>query len=880
MMGHLSEGNWYAAAKVLFTHNPLGYTCGLLCPTNHACRGACTLNNSMLGAININTCQAATAEVFAHMNIPQIRNPAIPETANLNAKIAMVGCGPASMSCATYLARLGYKNITIMEKQPFAGGIPAIEIPQFRIPYQVTAFEVRMMQDLGVQIQYNQALGRDFTLQALKDQGFDAVFVGVGFPAANSIPVFKKAGPLSNVWNSKDFLSAVANATKPGMMPAATPLPRLDGHVLIVGAGDVASDVCLTAFRCGAKKVTMCFRRGHVDMRCNEDEAEGLRREKVEFISCGSPKSLRVVDGKVTALEVDVMNKELDGKYVVDHGQNRWIECDYIITALGSQIGADVFAPATIDQKTWSIACNKETMQCTGLDWCYTGGDCAGSAAIIEAVNDGKVAAWNMHRMLCQKFSIPTPPICMQVPPFMTPVDLVSTGIQVGPLRFVNPFGLASGPGTENAIMIKRAFKAGWGWAVTKTFQPDKDMLPNLTPRIVGVGRANEFQNIELNSERNMSYWLAEIPKIKKEYPDRVLIAAIHCKGTLDEWKDLATRIAATGVDGLQINMGCPNLGEHAARPFTDIVRETLAAITSVVHIPCMPKLGPHQGDVVALARAAREGGAWGISGINTIPGVYRVNPDASVWPSVGGVWAFGGVSGAQTKPFALHAVAAIKAALPDMPILACGGIQGPASALEFIHMGAGALQICSAEMQWGQGLVDTLQDGLRYHLYSQGREDLRSWNGQYPPQLRAARLPVKFGPFEAKQRAAEIEECLHEAQPAHRAAEMVQRFTQTARPVATPVTLEHEVGRSLPQMRPFGDLDTAIKTISEVDMTRCVGCGRCQMACMDAGYACISFDRTTRQPKISPACKGCGLCVAVCPVHCISTVPAPAKKN
>lgn len=161
--------------------------------------------------------------------------------------------------------------------------------------------------------------------------------------------------------------------------------------------------MALTAWRCGAKKVTMVFRRGNVDMRCNEDEAEGLRREKVEFISCASPKSLRIVDGRVTAIECDVMNKTLDGKYVQDNGQTRWIECDYIITAFGSQIGPDIFAPAQVNKESWTIDCNRDTMQCTGLDWCWTGGDCAGSATIIEAVNDGKVAAWNIHRALAAK---------------------------------------------------------------------------------------------------------------------------------------------------------------------------------------------------------------------------------------------------------------------------------------------------------------------------------------------------------------------------------------------------------------------------------------------------------------------------------------------
>lgn len=246
-------------------------------------------------------------------------------------------------------------------------------------------------------------------------------------------------------------------------------------------------------------------------------------------------------------------------------------------------------------------------------------------------------------------------------------------------------------------------------------------------------------------------------------------------------------------------------------------------------------------------------------------------------------VWAFGGVSGSQVRPFALHALAAIKAALPDMPVLACGGICNAKTALEFIHLGAPAVQVCSASMHHGFGLVDQMMEGLKYQLYIHGRADLRAWGTQYPPVLRAIRAPRRFGRYEEEHRKVgrtdftrcpsltmttvqqEIEECLRSSLPSPKAVAMLELAEQHGRVVAgPPATMQQEIGVTLASMRPFHELSTDYHTVSSVDAARCVGCGRCQIACMDAGYAAIAFDRTTRTVKINPSCKGCGLCVAV----------------
>jgi dihydropyrimidine dehydrogenase (NADP+) len=213
-----AQENYYIAAKTLLTHNPIGWTCGMLCPTNHTCRGACTLADTYYGAVNINGIHTAVMDVFMNTNLPQIRDPSIKPQKYHSEKTALIGAGPASLSCATYLARLGYTDITIFEKRAFPGGTPAIEIPEFRIPYYITRFEVKLVEDLGVKIVYSKELGKDFTIPSLKTDGYKGIFIGCGYPEANVIKTFREAAKVcTNVYNSKHFLTLVCNASKPAM---------------------------------------------------------------------------------------------------------------------------------------------------------------------------------------------------------------------------------------------------------------------------------------------------------------------------------------------------------------------------------------------------------------------------------------------------------------------------------------------------------------------------------------------------------------------------------------------------------------------------------------------------------------------------------------
>ncbi|KAF7243422.1 Dihydropyrimidine dehydrogenase [NADP(+)] [Varanus komodoensis] len=181
----LGLANYYGAAKMIFSDNPLGLSCGMVCPTSDLCVGGCNLYATEEGPINIGGLQQFATEVFREINIPQIRNPALPPLEEMpeayHAKIALLGAGPASISCASFLARLGYSDITIFEKEDYVGGLSTSEIPQFRLPYDVVHFETELMKDLGVKIICGRGLSVEgLTLSALKEDDYKAIFIGIG----------------------------------------------------------------------------------------------------------------------------------------------------------------------------------------------------------------------------------------------------------------------------------------------------------------------------------------------------------------------------------------------------------------------------------------------------------------------------------------------------------------------------------------------------------------------------------------------------------------------------------------------------------------------------------------------------------------------------
>ncbi|XP_041064626.1 dihydropyrimidine dehydrogenase [NADP(+)]-like [Carcharodon carcharias] len=903
----IANKNYYGAAKTILSDNPLGLTCGMVCPTSDLCVGGCNLHASEEGAINIGGLQQFATEVFKGMKIPQIRNPSLPPPEELpdsfHAKIALIGCGPASISCASFLARLGYSDITIFEKHEYFGGLSTSEIPQFRLPYDVVKFEIKLMKDLGVKIVFGKGLGIEgMTLETLKQDGYEAVFIGIGLPEPKRDHIFEGLTVEHGFYTSKDFLPLVAKASKPGMCACQSSLPSLHGTVLILGAGDTAFDCATSALRCGARRVFVVFRKGFTNIRAVPEEMELAKKERCEFLPYMSPRRIILKGQRISAIEFVRTEQNDVGDWIEDEDQVIRLKANIVISAFGSVLcnSSVKEAMTNIRFNRWgSLDIDTETMQ-TSEPWVFAGGDVAGLAnTTVESVNDGKQASWHIHKYLqslhgCHISEKP------ELPLFYTPIDLVDISVEMAGLKFLNPFGLASAPPTTNAAMIRRAFVAGWAFALTKTFSLDKDIVTNLSPRIIrgmtsgpvyGPGQSS-FLNIELISEKTCAYWCKSIKELKADFPNNIIIASLMCTYNKNDWTKLAKMAEDSGADALELNLSCPHgMGERgmgvACGQDPKLVRNICRWVRQAVKIPFFAKLTPNVTDIVNIAMAAQEGGANGVTATNTVSGLIGVLADGTPVPAVGRDrrTTYGGVSGIAIRPIALRAVSSIGQAIPGFPVLAAGGIDSAEAGLQFLNCGASVLQVCSAVQNQDFTLIDDYCTGLKALLYLKSIEELQKWEGQSPPTISHQKgKPVhkiagligqhlpSFGPYLEQRNKIIAEHKLKQKE----LNEVIQEHDEAPYTVKKPIPRVQEIiGRTLPLIGTYGMLNSEEHVLALINEEMCINCGKCYMTCNDSGYQAITFDPETHLPRVTADCTGCTLCYSVCPIiDCITMIP------
>ncbi|KAM6948993.1 dihydropyrimidine dehydrogenase [NADP(+)] [Aplochiton taeniatus] len=904
----ISNKNYYGAAKAILSDNPLGLTCGMVCPTSELCVGGCNLYASEEGPINIGGLQQFATEVFSKMGIPQIRNmdllPANEMPESYHSRIALIGCGPASVSCASFLARLGYDDITVFEKQEYIGGLSTAEIPQFRLPFEVVQFEIDLMKDLGVKVVCGRGLGvNGMTLMSLKEEGFQAVFIGIGLPQANRAKIFKGLTMDQGFYTSKDFLPMVAKASKTGMCSCRGTLPELRGVVIVLGAGDTAFDCATSALRCGARRVFVVFRKGFTNVRAVPEEMELAKEEKCEFLPFLSPREVIVKDGRVAGLQLCRTEQTEEGDWIEDEEQTVRLKADYIISAFGSTLNdpqvQEAMSPVKLGR--WGTPeLHTETMQ-TSEPWVFAGGDIAGLAnTTVESVNDGKQASWHIHKYI-QSLHGQTVDSSPKLPLFQCAIDAVDISVEMCGIRFPNPFGLASAPPTTSTAMIRRAFEQGWGFALTKTFGLDKDLVTNVSPRIVrgttsghvfGPGQGS-FLNIELISEKTAAYWCQGVTELKKDFPSNVVIASIMCGYNKADWTELTKMAEKSGADALELNLSCPHgMGERgmglACGQDPELVRNICRWVRQASSIPFFAKLTPNVTNVVDIAMAAHEGGADGVTATNTVSGMMGLKADGSPWPGIGKGkrTTYGGVSGNAIRPIALKAVSAIGRALPGFPILATGGIDSAESGLQFLHAGASVLQVCSAVQNQDFTVIDDYCLGLKALLYLKSLEQLEEWEGQSPPtaphqrgkpiprlqELVGKSLP-SFGPYLTEKTGllAEYKKKLRDANDNIVTETNKARVNLPKKPIPA---VKDVIARALRHIGAYQELDNKEQVQALIDEEMCINCGKCYMTCNDSGYQAIEFDPATHLPVVNDSCTGCTLCFSVCPIiDCIKMV-------
>ncbi|WP_406870616.1 NAD-dependent dihydropyrimidine dehydrogenase subunit PreA [Thioclava sp. 'Guangxiensis'] len=394
--------------------------------------------------------------------------------------------------------------------------------------------------------------------------------------------------------------------------------------------------------------------------------------------------------------------------------------------------------------------------------------------------------------------------------------DLSSTFLGI---KSPNPFWLASAPPTDKEYNVRRAYEAGWGGVVWKTLGMEGPPVVNVSGPRYGVvygadRRLLGINNIELITDRDLQTNLDEMTRVKKDYPDRALIASIMVPCEEEAWKAILPRVMETGADGIELNFGCPHgMAERGMGSAVGQVPEYIEMVTrwckQYYDKPVIVKLTPNITDIRKPAEAAKRGGADAVSLINTINSITSVDLDSfAPQPTIDGKGSHGGYCGPAVKPIALNMVAEI-ARSPEtagLPISGIGGVTTWRDAAEFMALGAGNVQVCTAAMTYGFKVVQEMISGLSQYMDEKG-------------------------------------------------------FT----------SIDELVGRAVPNTTDWQYLNLNYVTKAEINQDDCIKCGRCYAVCEDTSHQAIAVSEDRVYSVKDEECVACNLCVDVCPVECIT---------
>ena len=316
-------------------------------------------------------------------------------------------------------------------------------------------------------------------------------------------------------------------------------------------------------------------------------------------------------------------------------------------------------------------------------------------------------------------------------------------------IKSPNPFWLASAPPTDKEYNVVRAYKAGWGGVVWKTLGAEGPPVVNVNgPRYGAVWGADRrllgLNNIELITDRPLEVNLQEIKKVKREWKDRAMVVSLMVPCDEESWKAILKRVEETEADGVELNFGCPHgMAERGMGSAVGQVPEYIEMVTRWVkqhsRMPCIVKLTPNITDIRRPAEAAKRGGADAVSLINTINSITSVNlDDFSPEPMIDGKGTHGGYCGPAVKPIALNMVAEIarSAETRGLPISGIGGVTTWRDAAEFMALGAGNVQVCTAAMTYGFGIIKEMTAGLSLYMDQKGMTSVDDLVGRAVPNV------------------------------------------------------------------------------------------------------------------------------------------------
>ena len=386
-----AQGRYLDALKLIKQDNPFPAVCGSIC--NRRCEEACTRGN-VDNPVAIDEIKKfiAEQELSAEKRyIPPLRT----KRATLEPypqKIAVIGAGPAGMSCAYFLANMSYK-VTVFDKNAVPGGMLTLGIPSFRLDKDVVNAEIDVLRQMGVEFRCGVEVGKDITIQQLREQGYKGFFLAIG--AQKSAPLGVKGDDLAGVFGGIDFLREVNLGSK----------PEIGAKAAVIGGGNVAMDVCRTAVRLGADEVYVIYRRSQDEMPADKEEVAEAMAEGVKFRFLNAPAEILGENGRVKALKVEIMElgeaDEKGRRKPVGTGRFEEIEVSAVIGAIGQKIDlGGIDAEGMVMNLNGTIAADPVTLQTAQPD-IFVGGDVyTGPKFAIDAIAAGREGAVSLHRFV------------------------------------------------------------------------------------------------------------------------------------------------------------------------------------------------------------------------------------------------------------------------------------------------------------------------------------------------------------------------------------------------------------------------------------------------------------------------------------------------
>ena len=384
-----AQGRYLDALKLIKQDNPLPAVCGSIC--NRRCEEACT-RGTVDQAVAIDEIKRFVAELelkAENRYIPPLKNFK-PDFSKYPEKIAIIGAGPAGLSCAYYLANMGYENVTVFDRNPAPGGMLTMGIPSFRLEKDVLNAEIDVLRQMGVHFECGVEIGKDKTIQQLREEGFKAFYLAIG--AQKSSPIAIPGEELEGVFGGVDFLREVNLGNK----------PLIGKKCAVIGAGNVAMDVCRTALRLGAE-TTVVYRRSESEMPADREEYEEALREGVKFRFLSNPTEVLGKDGKVCGLKVEVMElgepDEKGRRKPIGTGKYETIEVDSVIGAIGQRIDWGALDLGAMEKTEKGLPKADAITYQTAQKDIFTGGDVlTGPKFAIDAIAQGRGGATSIHR--------------------------------------------------------------------------------------------------------------------------------------------------------------------------------------------------------------------------------------------------------------------------------------------------------------------------------------------------------------------------------------------------------------------------------------------------------------------------------------------------